>query len=281
MPDALAFYVPFHFYRKGWGIFIRMSGVVYLAEELKGGILNSGDEIYLEIAEFILTEHEWHHASTEIACTRAELTARRPLYQRYFLSPEAALLEESLANARAINWSFQGGDPPEAKRRAELWMSTQGAGYCDYGSVLSSREFSQGLDRAARLMTAALPEPSPRADSSLHTLLFRGARRYPSMPRVRVNDLHTARVTGVSVLRPFPKAHGVQVRVHSNDHPPPHIHVIPLSGGEETRYSWPGLKPLTGNQPLPGAAAKGLSKYIEAHGPEIKARVRAVYGIGT
>src|SRR5580704_6286853 len=42
--DALAFYAPFHFYRKGWGIFIRMSGVVYLAQVLKAGSLQPGDE---------------------------------------------------------------------------------------------------------------------------------------------------------------------------------------------------------------------------------------------
>lgn len=29
--DALAFYAPFHFYRRGWGIFIRSSGVAYVA----------------------------------------------------------------------------------------------------------------------------------------------------------------------------------------------------------------------------------------------------------
>src|SRR4029453_14423689 len=82
--DALAFYAPFHFYRKGWGIFVRMSGVVHLGTVLKGGTIQPGDEPILDLAEFILGTHEWHHASTEIACTRAELTARRSLYHPYF-----------------------------------------------------------------------------------------------------------------------------------------------------------------------------------------------------
>jgi hypothetical protein len=95
------------------------------------------------------------------------------------------------------------------------------------------------------------------------------------MHYVRVNDLGSI---GVTVLRPFPKAHGVQVFVHSNDHPPPHIHVQVLSGGEETRYSWPGLVPLENDKPLPGAAQKGLSRYVDLHGSKIDARVQAVYG---
>src|SRR5262249_46352614 len=67
-PDALAFYAPFHFYREGWGIFIRMSGVLNLATKLKGGVLRPGDEQILELAEDILSVHEWHHAASEIAC---------------------------------------------------------------------------------------------------------------------------------------------------------------------------------------------------------------------
>src|SRR5262245_7017361 len=44
--DALAFWVPFHFYRERWGIYIRLSGVVYLATVLKGEDLVPGDEPY-------------------------------------------------------------------------------------------------------------------------------------------------------------------------------------------------------------------------------------------
>lgn len=273
--DALAFYAPFHFYRKGWGIFIRLSGVVYLATVLKGRTLLLGEERYLDVAELILEEHEWHHAATEIACTRAELLARRSIYQPYFVLSPAAVLEEALANAQAISWAFQEGDPLGARPTAELWMSQQALGYRDYQRWLASRSFSEGLDRAARFMAAVLPAPGPRADSSLHTFLYRGARRYRSMPLTRVNDLGAI---GVTVLRPFPKAYGVQVFVHSNDHPPPHIHVEAPPGGQETRYSWPELVPLENDKPLPSSAEKGLRRYVEAHGTKIGARVEAVYG---
>src|SRR5262249_37417656 len=83
-PDALAFYVPFHLYRDDWGIYVRESGVKYLAYVLKGAALVPGDEHYLTTAESILRQHEMWHAATEIACTRAELIARRSLYREYF-----------------------------------------------------------------------------------------------------------------------------------------------------------------------------------------------------
>jgi hypothetical protein len=60
--DALAFYVPFHFYCKDWGIYIRDTGVKYLAFVLKGGALIPGDEEYLSTAEFILRHHEMWYA---------------------------------------------------------------------------------------------------------------------------------------------------------------------------------------------------------------------------
>lgn len=275
-PDALAFYVPFHFYRCGWGIFIRMSGAVHLAKVLKGSRLRPGDEDFLDLAESILVEHEWHHAATEIASTRMELFARRAIYRPYFYSTSgAAPLEEALANAQAFSRVFEGGDPWGARLRAENWMSRQGEGYRDYARWLKSRKFSAGLDQAARFMTEVLPDPKPRADTSLHTFLYRGAGGYRSMPLVRVNDLGAI---GVTVLRPFPKAYGLQVLVHSNDHPPPHIHVQILSGGGDVRYSWPDLVPLKGERPITNRDQRGLRRYIEVHGTEIGDRVKAVYG---
>ena len=124
---------------------------------------------------------------------------------------------------------FRNGDPLGARSRAELWMRNQGPGYRDYDSWLSSRSFS-GVNKAAVFMAEILPEKRPRADSSLHAFLFRGTHLYQTMPVIRVIDLAA---TGVSVLRPFPKEFGVPVLVHSNDHPPRHIHVQVLSRGEK------------------------------------------------
>ena len=271
--DALAFYAPFHFYKSGWGIFIRMSGVVYLAQALKGESLGQGDEEFLEVAEAVLVGHEWHHAACEIACTRAELTARRPLYISYFGCSEAAELEEALANAQAIHCIENVHEP--VRSRTELWMSTQGPGYRDYKAWTPAVAFSSGCNRSGRYMMRALPGRGPRSDWSLYTFLFRGARNYPSMPVTRIDDLAA---TSVSVLRPFPREHGIQVFVYSREHPPPHIHVKTLSRENWTRYSWPPLRPLENNMALSAQAEKGLRQYVESYGAQIEERIKAVYG---
>ena len=100
--DALAYYLPFHFYAEEWGIYLFTSGTVYLAAVLKGAALVPGDEHYLDMAEKILLDHELLHACTEIACTRAELMSRSPLYVPYFEDPEAGEHEEAIANAHAL-----------------------------------------------------------------------------------------------------------------------------------------------------------------------------------
>ena len=272
-PDALAFYAPFHFYRQGWGIFIRLSGVLHLAEVLKGDILRPGDECCLDLAESLLIEHELLHAAAEIACTRAELTARQPLYASYFSKAPAAHLEEALANAQAVR-VFQYADPLRARTRIEQWMSQQGPGYRDYASRLPPREFSKGLHEAACFMTDSLELPCPHADSSLYTFLFRGARQYRKMRVVRIDDLGANEIT---ILRPFPKAYGIQVFVHSREHPPPHIHVKPLDQ-DDARYSWPDLVPFPDDTPLPAVARKALPRYLESYGAKIDARVKAAFG---
>jgi hypothetical protein len=112
-PDALGFYIPFHYYREGWGIYIRESGVKHLACALKGGALKKGDEHLLSVAELVIQDHELWHSATEIACTRAEMLARRSLYRTYLRSPDARLHEEALANAHAF-WRAERQLRPES-----------------------------------------------------------------------------------------------------------------------------------------------------------------------
>lgn len=162
-----------------------------------GGIDTGLRRDWIKPRRRILLRHEWHHAACEIACTRAELTAHRSLYVPYFGCAEAAELEEAMATAQAVRWMEE-----PVRSRAERWTSRQGPGYRDYKSWISERAFSEGLDRAARLMLSAMPDRGPRADSSLHTFLFRGARWYRSMPVSRIDDLGA---TGIGILRPFPR----------------------------------------------------------------------------
>jgi len=271
-PDALAFYVPFHFYRDDWGIYVRDAGVKYLAYILKGASLRPGDEGYLKFAESILLEHEWWHAATEIACTRAEIVSRCLLYHEYFQHMAAATHEEALANAHAIRRTTL---PASSERAtAERWMQQLGPGYRDFRKWLPTPAFGRGQNVAVRFMTEQLSQPAPKVAGAPHQFLFRGAIHYTSMPVRRVVDLEDDEAFAV---RPFPREHGLQVFVYSNDHEPPHFHIKLLANDAETRYLWPALVPYDGNRALTGAIAKSFGRYWKAHEHKIVARLRSVY----
>lgn len=208
----------------------------------------------------------------EIACTRAELIARTSLYQPYFLNRIASEHEEAVSNAQALLWGL--GDDVYLRARAEAWMNGQGPGYRDFSHWASPRKISAGMDRAVRHMLSPLPPPCPRPSGPSVTFLYHEARRY-RVPVTRIVD-HAA--PGASVLRPFPKAFGMQVLVHTNDHPPPHIHIQMPPGGSETRYQWPALAPMKGDQPLSGAGEKSLKRYIASYKEEVADKLRRVYG---
>jgi hypothetical protein len=152
------------------------------------------------------------------------------------------------------------------------WMRELGPGYREFDRWLSRRSFTEGLDRAARFMAAELP--SPRTDSSLHSFLFRGTNTYRSKRIVVVNDLGST----ATVTRELPAEDGIGVRVHSNDHPPPHIHVLIKQSKIETRYLWPSLSPYPGDEPLPGQFSKKFLKYSEKHQDRIQALMQQKFG---
>jgi hypothetical protein len=272
-PDALAFYVPFHFYGTDWGIYIRDTGVKFLACVLKGGALIPGDEEYLSTAELILRHHEMWHAATEIACTRAEIIARRSLYRQYFAQREGCIHEEAVANAHAIRWTFD-EDGAGERIKIEKWMRRQGPGYRDFGKWVTAASFNRGQNVAARFMTAVLPPPAPKASGGPQQFLYRGAVSYPSMPVTRIID---PAAKDASVVRPFPRAFGLQVFVYSNDHSPAHFHIKLLSDHHETRYLWPELEPYKGDMKLTGPGAKAFGKYWQTQKDPIIARLRTVY----
>jgi hypothetical protein len=265
--DALAFYLPFHFYREKWGIYIRESGVAYLAEVLKGRQLQSGDEGYLAIAEDVLYDHELFHAFVEIACSRAEIIAGTALYCVYYATAEAAEHEEAMANARSIRWR----DSPVNKQLGR-WMERQGPGYRDFAKWMDERLFARGTNRAARFMLDRLSFPKLPASGPSHGFLFQGVDRF-KVPVRLIAD----RRSEAFLLGPFPKAYGLQVFVHSNDHPPQHVHIQCPPGEKDTRYRWPDLVPLDGDKPLSRDGRKSLDKYIAKHGDQIAERIRAVY----
>jgi hypothetical protein len=84
-------------------------------------------------------------------------------------------------------------------------------------------------------------------------------------------------VSLASILKPFPKAHGMRLLVHTRDHSPPHVHIQVPPGKDFTRYRWPNLEPLNGEPKLSSDRRRALNAYLADYGGEIDAKVQAVY----
>ena len=106
-PDALAFYLPFHFFHPHWwGIYVTVEGVNCLADfvnKFTGGDVSLGDSI--KVARSFVYGHEAFHHKVESYAARLEITHRKPLYRTGFypLFREVLgtddCLEEGLASA--------------------------------------------------------------------------------------------------------------------------------------------------------------------------------------
>ena len=115
--DVIAWYVPFHFDRYDWGIYMRHDGLKWLAGQLLrhwsrlGRPLNRKTlpGLLLKGAYSSLFAHEHFHHRVESMATRLEYTLRYPLYQPYtdiVYEPALgtdAVLEEALANTYMVN----------------------------------------------------------------------------------------------------------------------------------------------------------------------------------
>lgn len=274
--DVLAYYLPFHFYRTAWGIYVRLAGVWALARRLalpkKLPDMNA-----LACAYNVLLNHERLHFLAEYAASRVEVVTAQACYGTYFKEKNAALHEEALANAHALR-GLRRRASPKLVQAASDWMATQGPGYCDFSKWLGPN-FTDGEREAAAFMTPATtaltivaamangPVDRHRAD-----FLFRNASNRP-VPLYIVLD---SSVPWVRVVKPFPKAYGLQVFVHSNDHKPPHIHIECPPGTPPTRYQWPELTRLPGDRALRASEEKRLHQYVAVHRPAIARRIAAI-----
>lgn len=271
--ELFAYYLPFHFYTTGWGTYIRAFGLDRLARILAAPGLMNGSSLLFCFR--LLIEHERLHFLAELAASRLEVASGLPSYRSYFGDRNAATHEEALANAQAFTASKRGIPAPLAQV-ASSWMSNQGPGYRDFFRWLGY-DLAAGKREAASFMVH--PVRSPNSIPPTHyppdwpgEFLFE-ERRKLHPPTYLVVDQS---VPWLRIARPFPKLHGLQVHVHTNDHKPPHIHIQVLKQGRETRYEWPCLRPLRGDPPLSRADEKGLRAYVDAMRSQIDSKVRGV-----
>lgn len=264
--DALAYYLPFHFYQYRWGIYLRESGIRQVAATLLAGRAVASPNDAVALASEVLLEHEYFHFMAELACSRGEVALLSHRYAPYFLDRRAAALEEALANARAFRavrrrW-------PAAKSILDAWMRSQGPGYSDYARWCSDRAHREGCRAVAGPMLGRAPSRSLPSE-----FLFEGLRSARSCVPIRLLlDEGSLRIG-----RPFPKSDGMRIQVYSNDHLPPHFHIELPPGTPYTRYTWPDCEPYPGDRSLTTGERKKLDRYLGRFRSEIDAEIGRVY----
>jgi hypothetical protein len=266
-PDVLAYYLPFHFYRVRWGIYVRASGLLAVASMLAGASGRPAAQ-FLDLAYQTLVQHERFHFYTEVACSRAEIASRSPLYRSYFAHRRAAALEEALANAQAIRIALK-GQGLLIQTAIETWMRSQGPGYRDFGRWVTRGCFSEGRQLISGVMIRLVSGTGPPGPTEF---------LYESLSRTRAPIYMVCDTAGVGALKPFPKYLGIRILVHTNDHPPPHVHVQISDGRAVTRLQWPSLQPVKGDPTLSTVERSTVDSYLQRYGAEIGERVQRVYG---
>lgn len=291
-PDVLAYYLPFHFYRARWGIYIRAAGILQLTRRLLRRRALVGTPKEAEVARVVLEyllAHETFHHFTELAISRFEAVGFEPthllpsLYERYFHHPTAMLLEEALANAFAMQRVDKALAPARFPSRGALLhrldheMRRQPAGYRDFARYVLPSDYAGGQDSLLDFAKSGLQVCRPLGGDDG---LLPGHAHFveTELPEECVVRLVLDRGSGLSVLRPFPKSNGMQVFVYvANEHPPPHFHLFMPPEREYGRYEWPSLAPLRGSNRLTRKQEKALRQYIAAQQPEIYAQVRKAF----
>ena len=113
--DALAFYLPFHYYPKWWGIYLTFEGVYFLTSEITTRAHGHSVPWYVarDFAKVFLFRHEFFHHKVETLATRMECVSRTSCYKtgiegRYQATKFTSdWIEESLANAYALKMTLE------------------------------------------------------------------------------------------------------------------------------------------------------------------------------
>jgi hypothetical protein len=261
--DSLAFYLPFHFYKTDWGIYIRALGIRRLADQLASRHIGISA---VRWAYNVLLEHERMHFICELAASRLEVIEGSSIYGPYFKDGVACQHEEALSNASVFikkPWGTSNG----LIKATHSFMKRQGLGYEDFDKWLD-RNFDQGKRTAVSYM------PFSQSPKILPTEFLFEINKYEPPAHLIIDEP----APWLQVFRRFPKENGLQVYVYTDDHAPPHIHVDFLDGSnkKKNRYEWPTLTPLRDAPNLSTSNRRKLENYVNRYFVEIDAKIARV-----
>lgn len=274
--DALAYYLPFHFYRQ-WGIYIKESGLLALTraldDELSPGwksCISPDDR--LQFACMILLNHEKFHFQTEVACSRLQHSHAPAnwLYPNFVENSHPAVMEEALANAYALNMTMKSkGAAVRALRAAcKAFLRNCGPGYGDFRRYQGAG-FASGKDELVDEM-ASVGAGRQQINLTPGRLLYRD---------MRVTDcpIYFVRNLGCSVISPiryFPRYGPLRVWVYTNDHRPPHVHSGSGQGQKpDYRFEWPSRRNMDG---APPRVTRQFEAYADRYAADITAKVSRI-----
>ncbi|MEJ5375394.1 MAG: hypothetical protein WHX93_02310 [bacterium] len=160
--EVLAYYLPFHFYRQFWGVYIRARGILHLVSVLASSQEDANHQEMTDLAWDVLFHHEMFHFFSEIACSRAEIVLEGSLYTSHFHDRWATALEEALSNANAVRKSLRGRSS-SLGRTLKDWMRRQGPGYRDFHKCLAPSNFRKWCRVQAIRMVSHGTEITPRS----------------------------------------------------------------------------------------------------------------------
>jgi hypothetical protein len=255
--DAIAWYIPYHSDPDHYGIYVRESGILLVADfiEAQMGAL----QIHATEAAFrFLNSHEETHNQVEVLLSMPELVSGYRIYltrspaaqvrinDPYYVIMPLDQVEEALSNAYAIH---RRGTGPYRSLLQDFAQNHQPVGYRDYEVVRPNHHFISGLDslQAVSVSVAGL-RPMP----SMPTFAWARSRAW-EVPRYLVRDVPV----GSGIVWAF-RYGGVDISVHfANEHPPPHFHLEIPKMHVHGRYRYPGLEPaLSKDPPLSNHARK-------------------------
>lgn len=258
--EALAWYLPFHTSVSSWGIYLRESGIVYVADFLaRNGV---GPHPSVDQSRRFLELHEAMHFHVEAVSSQQELACGTSLYLNRKNLPQGNLVlsprhvEEALCNAEAIRRSS-----PDARDPLEDFARNhQPAGYRDWERVGWRSDFQQGVQD----FHSAVGRGGGLQPALWYALLTWSRNRYRAsdVPIYLVRDFPAP--TGLSYA--FSHA-GFEISIHfAKEHAPPHFHADHKRWRAERRYQYPSFDPAPPTQEgLSNKEERRLNEAIDAY----------------